>query len=56
MTSLFLVLVFTFTVLRRRAMQPDPTSDRPQPDRVTAVISLVLWFGVAWGGRWIGFS
>jgi uncharacterized membrane protein SirB2 len=56
MTSLFLVLVFTFTVLRRRATQMDTTSDRPQPGRLIAVISLVLWFGVAWGGRWIGFS
>jgi uncharacterized membrane protein SirB2 len=56
MTSLLLVLVFTFTVLRRRATQMDATSDRPQLGRVTAVISLVLWFGVAWGGRWIGFS
>lgn len=55
MTSLLLVLLFTFTFLRRVA-QIDPASDRPLPGRATAVISLVLWFGVAWGGRWIGFS
>jgi hypothetical protein len=55
MTSLFLVLLFTFTILRR-VTQMDLTSDRPLPGRVTALISLVLWFGVAWGGRWIGFS
>ena len=55
MTSLFLALVFTFTFLRR-VTQTDPASDRPQLGRVTAIISLVLWFGVAWGGRWIGFS
>jgi len=55
MTSLFLVLLFTFTFLRR-VTQMDPTSDRPLLGRMTAVISLVLWFGVAWGGRWIGFS
>jgi len=55
MTSLFLVLLFTFTVLRR-VTQMDLTSDRPVQGRVTALISLVLWFGVAWGGRWIGFS
>ncbi len=55
MTSLFLVLLFTFTFLRR-ATQMDLTSDRPLLGRVTALISLVLWFGVAWGGRWIGFS
>jgi hypothetical protein len=55
MTSLFLVLLFTFTVLRR-VTQMDLASDRPLRGRVTALISLVLWFGVAWGGRWIGFS
>jgi len=55
MTSLLLVLLFTFTFLRR-VTQMDPTSDRPLRARVTALISLVLWFGVAWGGRWIGFS
>ena len=55
MTSLFLVLLFTFTVLRR-VMQARTTSDQPLSGRATAIISLVLWFGVAWGGRWIGFS
>jgi hypothetical protein len=55
MTSLFLALVFTFTV-RRRVAQTDLTFDRPLPGRLTAIISLCLWFGVAWGGRWIGFS
>jgi hypothetical protein len=55
MTSLLLVLLFTFTVLRR-VTQMDLTPDRPVQGRVTALISLVLWFGVAWGGRWIGFS
>ena len=55
MTSLLLVLLFTFTVLRR-VTQAGLTSDRPLSGRLTALISLVLWFGVAWGGRWIGFS
>ena len=55
MTSLFLVLLFTFT-LRRRVTRMNPTSDRPLLGRFTALISLGLWFGVAWGGRWIGFS
>jgi hypothetical protein len=54
MTSLFLVLLFTFTVLRR-VVQMD-LSERPVLSRSTALVSLVLWFGVAWGGRWIGFS
>jgi hypothetical protein len=55
MTSLFLVLIFTFTV-RRRVTQSGITSDRPLVGRFTALISLSLWFGVAGGGRWIGFS
>jgi hypothetical protein len=55
MTSLFLVLLFTFTV-RRRVTRTGLASDRPLLARVTALVSLTLWFGVAWGGRWIGFS
>jgi hypothetical protein len=55
MTALFLVLLFTFTI-RRRVTRTDPTFDRPLLDRFTALISLGLWFTVAWGGRWIGFS
>jgi hypothetical protein len=55
MTSLFLVLVFTFTV-RHHVIQSGLISKRPQLGRLTAIVSLCLWFGVAWGGRWIGFS
>jgi hypothetical protein len=55
MTSLFLALLFTFTI-RRSVAQADLTSPGPLPDRITGLISLGLWFGVAWGGRWIGFS
>jgi hypothetical protein len=55
MASLFLVLIFTFTV-RRRLTRADLTADRPALGRLMAIVSLSLWFGVAWGGRWIGFS
>ena len=55
MTSLFLVLLFTFTV-RRRVTRTGLTPGQPTLGRITALISLCLWFGVAWGGRWIGFS
>jgi hypothetical protein len=55
MTALLLALVFTFTV-RRRLTQTSVASDRSLLGRATAVTSLALWFGVAWGGRWIGFS
>jgi Family of unknown function (DUF6644) len=55
MTSLFLVIVFTFTV-RRRMIRTADISARPLAGKVVALISLTLWFGVGWGGRWIGFS
>src|SRR5262249_771872 len=55
MASLFLALLYTFT-LRRRVTGGDLVYSRPGLARVLAVLSLTLWFGVAWGGRWIGFS
>jgi Family of unknown function (DUF6644) len=55
MTSLVLAILFTFTFQRRLTRTSAPV-DRPQAARLTAIISLLLWFGVAWGGRWIGFS
>ena len=55
MTSLFLVLLYTFT-LRRRITGSNIVSERPRLARSLALMSLTLWFGVAWGGRWIGFS
>ncbi len=55
MISLFLALLFTFTIYRRLT-RTNVTSASPLLVRSAAIISLVLWFGVAWGGRWIGFS
>ena len=55
MISLFLVLLYTFT-LRRRVTGTNLATDRPLLARSLALLSLTLWFGVAWGGRWIGFS
>jgi hypothetical protein len=55
MISLLLALVFTFTI-QRRATRSGLTADRPRLGRAIAIVSLCLWFGVAWGGRWIGFS
>ena len=55
MASLFLVLLYTFT-LRRRVTAGDLVQNRPGLARAMAILSLTLWFGVAWGGRWIGFS
>jgi uncharacterized membrane protein YhdT len=53
MTALVLAILFTFTIRRRATLTP---ADQAPPARLTALISLALWFTVAWGGRWIGFS
>jgi hypothetical protein len=55
MGSLLLVLLLTFTV-QRRLINTSAVHDRPLLARSVALVSLGLWFGVAWGGRWIGFS
>jgi uncharacterized membrane protein YhdT len=54
MSSLFLAILFTYTVRRRVVMgATDPARGTA---RTVAVLSLVLWFSVAASGRWIGFS
>ena len=53
-TSLLLVLVFTFTVRRRVALEA--TSIPALEGKIAALVSLALWAGVGWGGRWIGYS
>lgn len=55
MSALLLALVFTATVQRRTALG-DPGSVTALRSRVVAVVSLLLWFVVGAGGRWIGFS
>lgn len=55
MASLFLALIFTFTV-HRKVATADEARVSPFQSRIVAVISVILWFGVAWGGRWIGYS
>ena len=55
MASLFLAIVFTFTV-RRRVSMADEDRVAPLWGTVVGLVSLTLWSGVGWGGRWIGFS
>jgi len=55
MTSLFLAIVFTFTVRRKVAMA-DETRMEPLWSKLVALVSVTLWSGVGIGGRWIGFS
>ncbi len=51
-SCLALAVVFDFTVRRPVTRAPSIGS----LGRLTALVSLALWSGVAWGGRWIGFS
>jgi uncharacterized membrane protein YhdT len=55
MSSLALAIVFAFTV-KSRVIRNQLDLRYPLLGKATAVVSLGLWFGVAWGGRWIGFS
>ena len=55
MSALLSVLAFTFTV-HRRVTLADEGRVGPVQGKLVAVVSLVLWAAVAWGGRWIGFS
>jgi hypothetical protein len=55
MVCLALALIFTFTIHRRVAGDGE-TQAHQLRNRVVAAVSVMLWFGVAWGGRWIGFS
>ena len=54
MTSLFLALVFTFSVRRRVAMAAE-TRMNPVWTKLVAVVSLSLWSSVAIAGRFVGF-
>ena len=55
LASLFLVLVFTFSVRRKIAAMTDEARIRRGGSRLAALVSLSLWTIVAVGGRWIGF-
>ncbi len=54
-STLPVAILFTFTV-RRRVTMADDTYAGPYRSRLVALVSLMLWFGVAAAGRWIGFS
>src|SRR5579871_1774220 len=52
MLSLALAILFTFTIKRRVTLTENVTAS-PAMLRLVALVSLVLWFGVGAGGRWI---
>jgi hypothetical protein len=51
-SCLALVVVFDFTVRSRVARGRSSGFGA----KLAGLVSIVLWSGVAWGGRWIGFS
>ena len=53
--SLALALPFTYLV-RNRVAAAAPGRVGAVWGKLVALVSLVLWGTVAWGGRWIGFS
>ena len=55
MASLFLAIVFTFTI-QRKVITASETRLQPVWSKVVALVSVMLWSGVGVGGRWIGFS
>lgn len=52
MAFLFMALIFQYTWYRG-AMKTDQIT--PGKGWVIGILSLILWFGVGWGGRGIGF-
>jgi len=55
MICLLLGTIFALTV-RRNVTQAGEGSVSPITMKLIALVSLMLWFGVGAGGRWIGFS
>lgn len=55
MSALAPAIVFAFTV-RRKVAAADENRVRPVWRKLTALVSMALWFVVAASGRWIGFS
>ena len=55
MICLLLAMIFTYTIKKRVAAGDEKTFSIGT-SRVVGAVSILLWFGVAWGGRWIGFG
>lgn len=54
MQFLAVAIVYTFTV-RRKVARADPERVGPLWGKLVGLVSLALWFGVAFSGRWISF-
>ena len=54
-SALIVVMIFTYTV-RRKVALADEHHVSAVAQKSVALVSVSLWFAVAWGGRWIGFG
>ena len=54
MLLLLLASLFAFT-LRRKVALAEPGRFSPMVVKLTALVSMTLWFGVGFAGRWIAF-
>jgi len=55
MWSLAIATIYTFT-LRTRVVRVEPVRNTARLQMLAGALSIALWFTVAAGGRWIGFS
>jgi hypothetical protein len=55
MVSLVLAMTFTYTI-KKRVTAGDEKTVSIGVGKLVGVVSIALWFAVAWGGRWIGFG
>jgi len=55
MVSLVLATIFTYTI-KKRVAAGDERTVSIGTTKLVGFVSIALWFGVAWGGRWIGFG
>ena len=55
MASLALAMIFTYTI-KKHVTAGDEKTVSIGTGKLVGLVSIVLWFGVAWGGRWIGFG
>lgn len=55
MWSLAFATLYTFT-LRTRVARAEPVRNTARLQMLAGALSIALWFTVAAGGRWIGFS
>lgn len=54
MVLLFSAVLFHYTIYRK-LINADEGLSSPRWGKLAATVSLILWFGIGWGGRFIAF-